>query len=140
MDFWVGQWQVFVGQQEVGRSRISKVLASCAIREEWVDARGDEGQSLFYVFPKDLKWRQVVTVNALQPGSVKEKQEVDGVDRPAIRFQGTVSDTTGRSWLDRTTLTPLADSTVNQRIEISTDNGATWRVTFDAIYRPVKKG
>ena len=39
----------------------------------------------------------------------------------------------GGTYLDRTTLTPLADGRVHQRIEVSGD-GVAWRTVFDAIY------
>ncbi|HEX9562904.1 MAG TPA: hypothetical protein VF981_02995 [Gemmatimonadaceae bacterium] len=135
LDFWLGDWVVFVGAQQVGENRIQKVQDGCAITEQWRAAGGGTGQSLFYVHPADLKWRQVwVTAGALSPGGVKEKQEADLVG-PGMRFQGTVSDTAGRQWLDRTTLTPNPDGSVRQHIEISSDRGATWRTTFDATYK-----
>ena len=37
-------------------------------------------------------------------------------------------------WTD-VTLTPLPDGTVRQVIERSTDDGATWQSSFDAVYR-----
>lgn len=135
LDFWLGDWTVWVGTQQVGSNRITKVEGGCAITEEWLPAGGGSGRSLFFVNPADRTWRQVwVTAGALAPGGVKEKREV-AAERPAVRFQGTVSDTLGRTWLDRTTLTPVPDGSVRQHIEISTDGGATWRTTFDAIYR-----
>jgi hypothetical protein len=135
LDFWVGEWDVFVGTQKDGDNVITKIESGCAITENWSAQGGGTGRSLFYVVPPDLRWRQVwVTGVALAPGGVKEKREVE-VSSGAIRFQGTVSDTAGRSWLDRTTLTPNPDGSVRQHIEISTDNGTTWRTTFDAVYR-----
>lgn len=136
LDFWVGEWTVWVGTQQAGANRITKVLNGCAITEEWQATGGGEGRSLFYVPPGARHWQQVwVTGNALAPGGTKEKTQLttplpDG----AIRFQGTIRNG-GREWLDRTTLTPNADGTVRQLIEISTDGGATWRTTFDAVYR-----
>lgn len=135
LDFWLGEWTVWVGSQQVGSNQVAKVENGCAITETWQPAGGGSGRSLFFVHPADRTWRQVwVTAGALAPGGVKEKHEVR-VEGPGVRFQGTVSDTLGRSWLDRTTLTPGADGTVRQHIEISTDGGATWRTTFDAVYR-----
>lgn len=135
LDFWVGEWDVFVGTQKVGENSIVKVEGGCAITEAWTAEGGGTGRSLFYVGPEDLRWRQVwVTAGALAPGGVKEKREVD-FKGAGIRFQGTVADTARRTWLDRTTLSPNADGSVRQHIEISTDNGTTWRTTFDAVYR-----
>lgn len=58
LDFWVGTWDVYVGDTLVGTNRISKVLRGCALVEEWQDARGTRGQSLFYVDPALRQWKQ----------------------------------------------------------------------------------
>lgn len=136
LDFWVGDWEVFVGDQKVGDDRVEKVQDGCAITEQWRAANGGTGQSLFYVEPESRRWHQVwVTGRALAPGGVKEKRLVERTDGGGLRFQGEVRDAAGNAWLDRTTLTPLPDGRVRQHIEISTDDGMNWRTTFDAVYR-----
>lgn len=136
LDFWLGEWDVFEGDQLVGTNRIVKVLAGCAVEEHWTSSRGSRGQSLFYYLPATKQWKQVwVTENATRPGGIKEKSLVAEFDDGGIRFQGVITLPTGGSYLDRTTLTPRADGSVRQHIEISEDDGATWRSTFDAIYR-----
>lgn len=42
--------------------------------------------------------------------------------------------------LNRTALTRIEAGIVRQLIEFSRDNGATWRTTFDAVYRRVEGG
>ena len=136
LDFWVGEWTVWVGEELVGRNRIVKVQGGCAIEEHWIDAGGGTGQSLFYFVRSADEWRQVwVTPSALSAGGMKEKQQIDA-PASAIRFQGTIESVGRAPYLDRTTLTPLSGGRVRQHIEISTDGGATWRTTFDAEYRP----
>lgn len=137
LDFWVGDWEVFVGTQKVGDDRVSKTLNGCAITESWRAAGGGEGFSLFYVDPAELRWKQSwVTGRALAPGGVKEKRLVETLPGGGLRFQGAVRDANGQVWLDRTTLVPRPDGTVRQHIETSTDEGASWATGFDAIYRP----
>ena len=70
------------------------------------------------------------------PGGLKEKELIESLPGGAIRFQGTIPLPDGRSYLDRTTLTPERDGRVRQVIEISVDGGATWEVRFDAMYVP----
>jgi len=41
-----------------------------------------------------------------------------------------------RSFLDRTTLTPMEEGKVRQVIETSRDEGERWRTGFDAVYVP----
>lgn len=135
LDFWLGEWDVFVGNQQVGTNRIAKILDGCAVIEEWRSARGGEGRSLFYHLPWSGEWKQVwVTDVATRTGGVKEKTLVETPGDGAVRFQGRIPDAAGHPWYDRTTLTPLPDGTVRQVIEVSQD-GETWETTFDAVYR-----
>jgi hypothetical protein len=134
LDFWLGSWLVTSGGQQVGTNRIESVLSGCAITESWRAADGSEGRSLFYYLPSAKQWRQVwVTAAATVPGGVKEKRLVATLPDGALRFQGEIGLPDGRSFLDRTTLTPLTDGRVRQLIEVSRD-GTAWKATFDAIY------
>src|SRR5262245_1250206 len=75
LDFWTGDWQVFVGDTAVGTNRVVKVLGDCAVEEHWRDTSGHQGFSLFYVEPQSGHWRQVwVTEWATVPGGLKEKR------------------------------------------------------------------
>lgn len=136
LDFWVGEWDVFIGNRLVGHNLIEKTLDGCAVFEHWRASDGGEGRSLFFV-DYDGHWAQIwVSELAMTPGGVKEKVMVDDPPEGAVRFQGVIRHPEAGAWLDRTTLTPAEDGTVRQLIEISRDNGTTWRPTFDAIYRP----
>ena len=137
LDFWVGEWRVSVGGQQVGANRIEKVLDGCAVTEHWTDARGGAGFSLFFVEPVSGVWQQVwVSDTARAPGGVKQKRLVARLEGGALRFQGEVI-VNGAVILDRTTLTPLADGRVRQVIERSADGGETWMKGFDALYTRV---
>lgn len=134
LDFWVGEWEVFVGETKVGTNRIEKVLDGCAVTESWIDVNGGEGRSLFYYQPVIDRWKQVwVTGAATRPGGVKEKTLIER-STGRLRFQGTIPTGDGE-YLDRTTLTRQPDGTVRQHIEVQPPGGE-WRTTFDAIYRP----
>lgn len=137
LDFWLGEWDVRVGDEQVGENTIEKVLDGCAVTELWRSAGGGEGRSLFYYTPATDTWRQVwVTEQATAPGGVKEKTLIERYDGGGVRFQGGIALPDGRTYLDRTTLTPLDGGRVRQHIEVSTDAGKTWRTTFDAVYVP----
>ena len=139
LDFWVGEWNVSVGEQHVGTNRIEKILEGCAILEHWVAADGGEGKSLFYHQPATGEWKQVwVTTTPDRPGGVKEKTLVERLPDGGLRFQGEIPVPGGGKYLDRTTLTPAGDGTIHQVIEHSTDDGETWQVGFDALYTPAK--
>lgn len=134
LDFWLGEWRVLVGEQEVGTNSIEAILSGCAVREQWTSARGSRGESLFYYQPVTKVWQQVwVTDGARGRGGVKEKTLVETLADGSLRFQGEVPLAEGGTYLDRTTLSPLPDGRVRQRIEVSSD-GVAWRVVFDATY------
>ena len=136
LDFWVGEWDVYIDNRLVGQNLIEKTLDGCAIFEHWRASDGGEGKSLFFV-DYDGHWAQIwVSQWAMTPGGVKEKVMVDDPPDGSVRFQGVVRHPEAGAWLDRTTLTPAEDGSVRQLIEISRDNGSTWSPTFDAIYRP----
>jgi hypothetical protein len=137
LDFWVGEWTVYVGEQRVGTDRVEKILGGCAVAEHWTSATGGAGESLFYYQPVTGEWRQVwVTTGATQPGGVKEKRLTERLDDGSLRFVGEIPVAGGGSYHDRTTLPPLDAGRVRQLIEISADDGRTWQATLDAVYRP----
>lgn len=136
LDFWVGDWDVYVGGTQVGHNRIEKILGGCAVIENWRATDGSEGKSLFFV-DYDGRWAQIwVSERASAPGGTKEKVMVSDPPEGAVRFQGVVRHPDEGAWLDRTTLTLLDNGDVRQLIEVSRDNGETWNPTFDGLYRP----
>ena len=79
LDFWVGDWEVFVGSQLVGTDRVERILNGCAIIEHWRDTAGEEGISLFgYDARHDLWTQNWVTPDTSRPGG----NQVQGVARP----------------------------------------------------------
>lgn len=137
LDFWVGEWRVESNEGDLyGSNRIEKVLDGCGVKEYWTDAEGGTGFSLFYVM--EGQWRQVwITPYARLPGGIKEKRQVLEFDGEGIRFQGKITKADGSSYLDRTTLTPMAGGRVRQNIEVSQDEGETWVSGWDAVYVPI---
>ena len=136
LDFWLGDWDVYVGDNLVGRNTIEKTMKGCAVLEHWQSIEGGRGTSLFYVDGQRI-WKQVwVTEYGTMPGGVKEKTHQPLADQRQVRFQGRVYAENDKSYLDRTTLTDLGDGHVRQIIEVSMDEGINWRAVFDAEYRP----
>src|SRR5690349_3753089 len=72
LDFWVGNWVVLVEGQVVGHNRIDKVVHGCVLIENWTDAMGMEGKSLFYYQRARQDFKQVW----VDAGGVKEKHVV----------------------------------------------------------------
>lgn len=58
-DFWLGTWDVYVGDQKAGVNTITKEEGGCLVLEKWTDVNGGTGQSYNYYNPETEKWRQV---------------------------------------------------------------------------------
>ena len=136
LSFWIGEWDVFSGDQKIGSNKIEWILNECAIVENWRDGRGEEGKSLFYYQPAENRWKQVwVTENPLRPGGVKEKAHIETLENGSVCFQGRMIGSEGAIYLDRTTLVPHENGHVTQIIEISADDGENWQGVFEAVYK-----
>lgn len=136
LDFWLGEWHVYVAGNLVGNNKIEKTLKGCAVLEHWQSVDGGRGLSLFYVDGQD-QWKQVwVTEYGTMPGGVKEKTHQPLADPHQVRFQGRIYAEDDQTYLDRTTLTNLGNGNIRQVIEVSMDEGASWKAVFDAEYRP----
>jgi hypothetical protein len=140
LDFWLGDWKVYVGRTMAGTDRVYSTLDGCAVIEQWagephMPGEHDAGMSLFYYDAFDDAWTQVwVTNNATRLGGLKVKH-FWGAAGKSVRFQGPLPGRShGHIVLDRTTLTPLPGRRVHQVIEFSSDGGQTWRKSFDALY------
>jgi hypothetical protein len=131
LDFWLGEWNVYLNGHLAGTNRIEKILDGCAVLEHWKDVEGNEGKSLFYRDPATGSWKQVWVTDT---GSMKEKSWKSTAPDGSVLFQGEVAVPGGKRVQDRTTLYP-AGRVVRQVIEHSTDGGKTWRVVFEGDYR-----
>lgn len=141
LDFWVGDWDVYVAGRPAGRDRVVRELDGCALTELWFEdpAAGanaqPDGKSLFAFDAREELWRQVwITRDSSQPGGVKFKA-LRRRSAGSTVFQGEITGKSGAIFYDRTTLDRNADGSVRQLIEVSRD-GADWKAVFDALYIP----
>jgi hypothetical protein len=135
LDFWIGDWDVYdsPGGRKAGRSVSKKILQGCAISVDWNEADGSGEIQETYFYEKARKtWHQVWISDA---GLAKERLSIEDGPGGALRFLGEVLQLDGRSYLDRSTVTPVHDGRVHQVIDISRDRGSTWRTVFDGEYR-----
>ena len=129
-DFWLGQWDVLAKDRVVGHNRIARIHGGCTLLEEYTAAGGSfEGKSFNYFDPTDGQWHQVWVDNSgtrlhLTGGFADGKMVMSG-DRLVK----------GAAAMDRISWTDNPDGTVRQLWELSTDDGQTWQVLFDGLYR-----
>jgi hypothetical protein len=133
-DFWVGDWDVYVGGQKTGaHSHISSELSGCLIRERWDG--GGLGESLNYFDAHAGKWRQ----NYVDDGGSTVWYEGGPTGPGVMHMEGGYANADGSTGPARVTWTKNPDGSVHHYIERSTDGGKTWSVYFDATYRSAAK-
>jgi hypothetical protein len=133
-DFWLGAWEVSNPKgKPLGRSRVEAILENCVLLEHWNSATGFAGKS-FNLYNRDTgKWEQFWVDQSgarlhLSGGLVDDAMVLRGVqDKPHAETQ--------LAQHERITWTPNADGSVRQLWETSKDDGKTWAVSFDGVYR-----
>jgi hypothetical protein len=140
-DFWVGDWDVYPNLKDpakapmVAHSKIERLYAGCAVRENWMPLKGPGGGSLNAVDPATGRWHQ--TWIGAQPGRVEFEGGRAGAAMVLTGWWAGVNGP-GKDALIRMSYTPLDKDTVRQHGEQSTDHGLTWTTNFDFIYRRSK--
>ncbi len=134
-DFWLGEWDVYVGGQLAGTNSITLAKGGCAIHENWEATGGNHtGQSINYYHPVEQLWIQNWVGSAQDITTYKEINSADGM----IQFQGKAIGPNGIV-LRRMTFTLQEDGSVRQYIESSVDQGKSWTGGFDGKYVKQKK-
>lgn len=140
-DFWIGEWEAFGKKgQKAGDSKISLMLDSCTILEEWTSASIQSGlrfagKSYNMYNAAKKRWQQYWVDNT---GSITEYFNGRYEDGKMIVQTDNmkVSDT---AWLiQRMTFYNLGPDKVRQHGENSSDGGKTWTTSFDLEYRRKK--
>lgn len=140
-DFWIGDWEVFGKTgRKAGDSKISLVLDSCIILEEWTSANMQQGLRYagksFNTWNSAMKqWQQTWVDNtgnttAYTHGKFEDKKIIFNTD--PFPFS---KDTTATR---RLTFFDLGKDKVRQLGEITKDNGTTWAPEYDLEYRRKK--
>jgi hypothetical protein len=134
LDFWVGEWDVeTVDGQPAGRSRIERVLESCVVLENGWGRNGYEGKGFNLFHPATGRWEQ------LWVDSVGRLTRFEGEARDGnLYYQTRAVPPDGRPRLRRMTFFNEGPDRVRQRGEGSADDGGTWTVDYDLVYRRKK--
>ena len=132
-DFWLGEWDVSSNGQAAGTNRIVSIHNGCALQENWqgASAGGISGTSFNLYDRARGQWHQTwvdSSGNLLQlDGTWRDGAMIMQGERPTPDGRGTA--------LHRISWTPNDDGTVRQLWQASQDNGASWSVVFDGLYR-----
>lgn len=133
-DFWLGQWEVtHPSGQLAGRSRIESILGGCVLLENWDSPSGVSGKSFNLFNAATGQWEQFWVDN-----SGSRLHLVGGMQDGNMVLQGVQDQADARTGVkqrERITWTANADGSVRQHWETSTDDGKTWKTSFDGSYR-----
>lgn len=126
-DFWLGEWEVFVGNTKVGDNTISRQDGGCMLLEQYTTARDYVGQSTNFYDPHDDKWKQIWIDNT---GSVSKY--VESERRPGYLQLISTPESTPSQPILRMTFSLQEDGSVRQFIEQKTEE--EWQAVFDGKY------
>ncbi len=129
-DFWIGDWDVFVGGKKVGENLIELETGGCTLIENWKNTTGGTGKSINVYDASVDKWKQFY-VGSQGGVFLFEGGKEEGV----MRFKAETVDQTGAKTLHNFEFYNLPDKTVRQKWDQSTDNGKTWSTVWDSIYK-----
>jgi ketosteroid isomerase-like protein len=137
-DFWIGEWEAFGPDgKKAGDSKISVILDSCIILEEWTSAslqRGLRyaGKSFNTWNAATKQWQQTWVDNV---GGTNEYLEGKFDDNKIIYSSKPFPFSKDTIAVRKMTFTNLSATKLRQHGEISKDNGATWATEYDLEYR-----
>lgn len=137
-DFWLGEWEVYgVNGNKAGDSRISILLDSCVILEEWTSANLSKGirysgKSFNTYNANTGQWQQTWVDNI---GGSTEYLKGKFEDNKLIFLTNPFPFNKDTMAIRQLTFTNLGRKKVRQLGEISKDGGVTWTVEYDLEYR-----
>ena len=140
-DFWIGEWEAYgVNGKKGGDSKISLILDSCIILEEWTSAGMQQGfryagKSFNTWNAASKQWQQTWVDNtgnttAYIKGKF-EKNKIEFITDPFPFLKDTIA-------TRRLTFFNLGVDKVRQLGEITKDKGNTWVTEYDLEYRRKK--
>jgi len=140
-DFWIGEWEAFAPNgNKGGDSKISAILDSCIILEEWTSAGLNNGiryagKSFNTYNTATKQWQQTWVDNI---GGTTEFLRGEGSDGKIIFYADKVVGPQGKIFMRRLTFTRINNDKVRQFGERSNDEGKTWTTEYDLEYRRKK--
>jgi len=137
-DFWLGEWEAFATNgQKAGDSKISLILDSCIVLEEWTSATISQGiryaGKSFNTYNSATKqWQQTWVDNV---GGSNEYLEGQGGNNQIIFKTKPFPLSKDTMAIRRLSFSKLSADKVRQLGEISKDNGNSWSTEYDLEYR-----
>lgn len=141
LDFWVGEWEAFGKKgSKAGDSKISIILDSCIVLEEWTSQKGPNGfayagKSYNTYNAQTNQWQQTWVDNVGGSTAYLNGKLENGTMVFTTFPQKSTGDTVV---IQKLSFFNLGPDKVRQLFEQSNDNGKTWIPTVDLEYRRKK--
>lgn len=140
-DFWLGEWEAFAKNgSKAGDSKISVILDSCIILEEWTSASLQNGLRYagksFNTFNSGTRqWQQTWVDNT---GTTISYSLGKSGDNKIVFKTAPFNISKDSLAVRRLSFYKLSDDKVRQHGEISKDNESSWATEYDLEYRRKK--
>ena len=140
-DFWIGEWEVFGPDgKKAGDSKITLILDSCVILEEWTSASFQQGLRYagksFNTYNNLTKqWQQTWVDNA---GGSNEYLQGRFENNQIIYTSTPFKYSKDSMAIRKMTFTSIHAEKIRQFGEISKDKGISWSTEYDLEYRRKK--
>ncbi len=137
-DFWLGEWEAFgLNGQKAGDSKISLILDSCIILEEWTSASVNQGiryagKSFNTYNAATKQWQQTWVDNV---GGSNEYLLGKFDNNKIIYSSSPFPFSKDTMAIRKMTFTNLSPVKLRQHGEISKDKGVNWATEYDLEYR-----
>lgn len=137
-DFWIGEWDVFgKNGQKSGDSKISVILDSCVILEEWTSAQLNQrivftGKSFNSYNRASRQWQQTWVDNT---GGSTEFLKGKFENHKMVFQSDPFNFNKDTMAVRRLSFYHLSPEKVRQHGEISKDKGKSWATEYDLEYR-----
>jgi len=133
-DFWIGDWDTYSTGTKflTGHSHIEVMAGGCAILENYISTQLYTGKSFNYYDPEKGKWEQDWVGSS---GAADRSRYYNGEYRDgAMHFTSETTDAKGVKTLGNFIFYNIDKNTVRQYLELSTDGGKTYQVSYDLTY------
>lgn len=140
-DFWIGEWEAFgKNGQKAGDSKISLILDSCIILEEWTSASVNQGiryagKSFNTWNTATKQWQQTWVDNV---SGANEYLQGKFEDNKIIYTSSPFPVSKDTMAIRKMTFTNLSPEKLRQHGEISKNNGISWTTEYELEYRRKK--
>ena len=133
-DFWIGQWEAFAPNgKKAGDSKISVLLDSCIILEEWTSTQaGYAGKSYNTYNAATGKWQQYWVDNT---GGITSYFDGHYENNTMILQTANTRQPDGKYKILKMSFFNLSADKLRQFGQSSIDEGKTWQTDFDLEYR-----